>query len=167
MLTLRLEVPSCTVTEQCTMDEPIRDSCLHFSAFPTASICGEEVQTNHSHPNSSGSHMGLPTMVLHPTQIISSPSREAHQQSKPWEHRTPRSQTTSDLSPEVLEFGYSNLSSECMDIFREARHPTTRTWYAAKWKRFVCYCTIYSTLTPLTVQFKMYYVIYHIFKGQV
>lgn len=68
------------------------------------------------------------------------------------------------MAPEVLEFGHLNLPQQCMDILKEARRPTTRKCYTAKWKRFVLYCQ-HQKVNPLNARVQT--IICYIFKPHI
>ncbi|XP_078517197.1 uncharacterized protein LOC144781723 [Lissotriton helveticus] len=155
MPTLCRQVPSPTVAGECDMDELVRQICVRFSASPsnTAGRKKAKAARDDSHPGCS--NVGAPSLVHHVPRTLSGAASKAapHAQSfdaEPWRHSASRSTTAQpgDLAPEVLEFGYLNLPPECMHIIKEARKPTTRACYAAKWKRFVIYCTA-NDIDPL------------------
>ena len=93
---LHLEVS--TVHGQCTMDELVRDLCLHFSTSPAPSTCGKEDVTKVTDSYPSGLHLGQTALVIGTSQDAHQPSQEAPQQAGlfhqgPRQDQTPRSQT--------------------------------------------------------------------------
>lgn len=74
------------------------------------------------------------------TQEVTMPSRPTIQERS--EDVSPQSliPTIDGMAPEVLQYGHLELPLECMNIFKEAKRPSTRKSYAFKWKRFYLWC---------------------------
>ncbi|XP_078506854.1 uncharacterized protein LOC144767128 [Lissotriton helveticus] len=149
------QVSTPTVAGQCDMDELVRHICVRFSPSTSNTAGGTQAEATLDDTHPGCSNVGTPTMVHHVSRTFRGNASKAapHTQAfdaEPWQHSAPRSATAQpgDLAPEVLEFGYLNLPPDCMDIIREARKPTTRACYAAKWKRFVIYCADHN-INPL------------------
>lgn len=88
---LHLQVPTPTVHDWYTMDELVRDVCLHFSTPPSATLRGEEVEATINDPLSLGFNLVLTTLIFHSTWDIYQPTWEAYNLRQGWvSHSYPR-----------------------------------------------------------------------------
>ncbi|XP_078518308.1 uncharacterized protein LOC144782952 [Lissotriton helveticus] len=152
---LRRQVPTPAVSGQCDMDELVEQICVRLSSSTTHTAGGTQTEATLHDAHPGCSNVGTTGMVHHVPRTFrgAPPAPKTHTQSphsEPWRHSTPRSAAVEpcNMAPEVIEFGYLHLPPDCMDIIKEARRPTTRACYAAKWKRFVIYCSN-NNINPL------------------
>ena len=97
--------------------------------------------------NPNRSAMGETNLVFNATRSSTrerdaSKSQPGYVNDAPRTSVSPRTGNTepSGMAPEYLEFGHLQLPARTMDILREAKRPSTRRCYAAKWTRYLHWC---------------------------
>ncbi|KAJ1128796.1 hypothetical protein NDU88_007171, partial [Pleurodeles waltl] len=87
-----------------------------FPPSPTHSFSSQQTASKQTQTNTHSTNVGTPTVVHHTVGPLSSTSHQTSKQTRPVNatQTTDQSPQSSNLAPEVLEFGYLNLPNECM-----------------------------------------------------
>ena len=129
------------------MDKLVRDICIRFSPdTPEYQVTGQVARVRHA-ANSDCATVCKADMVLNTARSSTrkcgeTESQQGYADNTPGTSVSPR---TSDaeprgLAPEYLEFGHLQLPRRTMEILREAKRPSSRRCYSAKWIRYLHWC---------------------------
>lgn len=144
---LCIQFSPTSLSGECPFDKMVSDITVRLSTNSVDSHSDQQVlQDQHQNdPDSSG--MAGAVVVFRPPSAIGSSTQEVNMPSRPTiqerrEGVSPQSliPTIDGMAPEVLQYGHLELPLECMNIFKEAKRPSTRKSYAFKWKRFYLWC---------------------------